>query len=221
MTATLKPTRHAPCHLLMRHAAGTLSSGMSILVESHLALCPACRLETQAYETEAGLALESLPPEALEAHCLENLLTKINESGPPACIDVTLPPPTLPDPRFPEPLRVLTGPRGELLAWMVQDGFEEARSPALRNTAALRLLKIKSARGVAAAMIHPTILLLVLDGILRVRGASYARGDILKATALEDLVVREEVLCLAVMPAGTDKPTWLERLMGLFCKDIA
>lgn len=178
MTARHVPTHHLSCDLLLRYAAGRASPALHLFIASHLALCPACRAALQDYETQAGLTLETLPPEALETSCLENLLAKIDEHGPVACIDVTVPPEVV-DARYPEPLRAYAGKRGEHITWHESD---QGRRGALRDTPpSLYILESADAR-VPSFSKHT--LLLVLEGVMHGRSTLYRAGDVLRAAAL-------------------------------------
>lgn len=217
MTAAANPTHHPSCRTLMRHAAGTLSQAMRLIVACHMDLCPHCRHELQAYEAEAGLGLEALAPEAMDTSCLENLMLKIDENGPPACIDVTIPIPPPADARLPEPLHEFTGRHGERIAWEKESGpatnyagsYEVGH---LRGAGGARLLRL------SRELIMPTLqtpdLFLLLDGSLSVNNAACKKGDMVEAGKISAIL--EDSLCLVVTPENSDSEGWFERLIGFF-----
>lgn len=210
MTATPMPRHHPLSATLLAYAAGHLSPGMQLMVESHLAFCPRCRGELQAYEMEAGLALEALPPEALDVSCLENLLARIDEHGPPACIDVTVPVEVV-DPRFPEPLRQHVGRRGEHILWRrLETGGRHGVIPEKQVG-----YFVEIAAPPAPALIAQDAVLLLLDGHFTVGKNTYHSGDVITARALKTLAITQgPVLFLVIAPPrGTlaQLISWLRR----------
>jgi putative transcriptional regulator len=207
MTASLTPRHHPCCNTLLRYAGGHLSPGMAFLMETHLSLCPQCRQELQDYEAEAGLGLESLPPEDLEKGCLENLLSKIDEYGPTiACIDVTIPV-TRPDvagPAMPETLVPYTGLHGEKIRWPHAIHFAEWPMP-IRQA---RMVRIPHGH-VAADMEHDV--LLVVQGEIAHRNTRYTSGDIVLIHGIVKAV--QPSILLAVRPEAGDRPGILECLL--------
>jgi anti-sigma factor ChrR (cupin superfamily) len=184
---------------------------MHFLVEAHLAFCPRCRQELQAYEAEAGLGLENLPPEEMDTHCLENLLHKIDEHGPPACIDVTIPARDAPDPRYPENLRVFTGPHGEKIVWREAAGAREWRIPA--PDISVRLMQLAPGQRLGPD-ISGAAEILLLDGEVQIASTVFHGGDVLHAmTRSPGFTVRVETLCLCVEAAREDRPNFFERML--------
>lgn len=213
MTATRIPSHHPSCYSLMRYASGFSSPGMRVLIESHLELCPRCRHELQAYEAEAGLGLESLAPEEMDTRCLDNLLHKIDEHGPPACIDVTLPAPQKADSRFPEALQRLTGLRGEKILWERASAADKG-SLAQAGHAQLRLLQVHaSAENAGQGKID---MMLVLDGALVINDTRYTTGDVVHAMRhVTSARAETETLCLIVTPLKEDQPSLFRCLLGM------
>ncbi len=106
------PRHHFDEALLLDYAAGSLSEGLSVLVATHLALCPACRATVADAEAIGGALLDSLEPEALAPDALDKVLARIDaeaplESAPQERRDGGLPP----------PLRDYLGDDLEALAW--------------------------------------------------------------------------------------------------------
>jgi len=217
MTASPTPQHHPACHLLVRFASGNLSEPMRLLVASHLALCPACRFELQSYEAQAGLGLEDLPPEAMDRSCLETLLAKIDEHGPPVCIDVTLPPAQQPDARYPEPLRALIGLQGELIEWMQGAGL--AQGHVKNSPLALSFMQIEATHPLSFPQPHPARYALILDGVLSIGGQTYQKGDIVALSALQAKPAKAQAkaqaraqtrtLFLVATPEASDRLSWL------------
>lgn len=215
MTAFRTPHSHPSCALLMRYAAGNLSEAMQMLVASHLELCPHCRFELQGYEAQAGLGLENLPPEAVDGSCLENLLAKIDEHGPPVCIDVTLPPTQQPDARFPQPLRALTGLQGEGIEWM--QGASLSQGHIRNNNVALSFMQIEAAHPLSFPQPHPARYLLVLEGTLDIGGKIYGKGDLIPLSAIRTKTTNAQTraLFLLATPAASDQTSLLGQFMQM------
>lgn len=216
MTAQHNPQHHPCCNTMLRYAAGTLSPAMHLFVATHLTFCPSCRLELQAYETQAGLGLENLPPEELDVSCLNNLLTKIDESGPVSCIDVTIPIASPATYRYPEPLQHIVGLLGERIRWESANGHRWWAIP--ENQASRTVIyKINDKQNVSDIKFDRNVLVMVLSGGIENNTAHYHSGDIIKSK-LTVGSAHGETLCLVIIPAQSDKPNWLQRLMSFFDK---
>ena len=57
------PTHHLSDELLFAYAAGTCTEAESLLVASHLTLCPLCRHRLEEMEAVGGALLEEAEPE--------------------------------------------------------------------------------------------------------------------------------------------------------------
>lgn len=77
-------TNHHPDDdLLLAHAAGTLESGPSLLVSSHVEGCAHCQERTRLLETLGGAMLEALAPAVLATTALAQTLAAIDAPAPP------------------------------------------------------------------------------------------------------------------------------------------
>jgi putative transcriptional regulator len=215
MTAQSRPNHHPCCNTLLRHAAGTLSPAMHLLIATHLTYCPQCRQELQAYESQAGLGLELLPPEELDVSCLNNLLTKIDESGPIACIDVTIPIHIVHTYRYPEPLQPFVGITGEHIRWEQSQGHSHWAIRAARS----KIIKIEAAQNVAAAWFEKGAMVLILNGGFQDKRHIYHAGDIVWSRIASHATTTADTLCLIIKPEKNDKPNWLQCLMSFISGD--
>lgn len=75
---------HATDETLMRYAAGTLAAGPAIVVEAHLAGCPACRARVATYEAVGGALLEEIEPTQLSETAFNDVLAMIDAEEEPA-----------------------------------------------------------------------------------------------------------------------------------------
>ena len=214
MTAQHHPHHHPCCNTMLRYAAGTLSPAMHLFVATHLTFCPHCRQELQTYESEAGLGLESLPPEELDVGCLNNLLSKIDESGPIACIDVTIPITSPQAYRYPEPLQPIVGNLGERIRWESSHGY---RWWAIPETIASRVVvyKISNNQDMKNISLDKHALVMILSGDIENNVQHFHSGDIIKSKSITG-TTSAETLCLVITPAQSDKPNWLQCLSSLF-----
>ena len=92
---------------LLRHAAGRLDAGLSLVVETHLALSPETRGIFAQFEAIGGLLLEESAPAPVEPSALNAALAALDSAAKPSrqVSQETLRPPDLPaDLTLPRPL---------------------------------------------------------------------------------------------------------------------
>jgi putative transcriptional regulator len=68
---------HLPDELLLAYAAGTLAEPWSLVVATHLSLCPVCRAREAHFAAIGGAELESFMPERLDAGALDACFARI------------------------------------------------------------------------------------------------------------------------------------------------
>ncbi len=100
----MTPRHHAPEDLLVGYAAGTLSEAESLLIASHLSLCPNCRSHHERLEAIGGAMLESVAPAAVSPDVLSAMLAMLDTPAPPPPPRPELPP-AFADLNLPGPLR--------------------------------------------------------------------------------------------------------------------
>jgi putative transcriptional regulator len=180
MTATLDPRHHPHVMQLCAYARGMADDAVHLFIATHLALCPACRQKLQGEEVKAGINLEDMPPEEMNAACLENLLHRIEEHGPPACIDVTIPPRDTPATFIPEALQEYVGLYLDEFLW--QSGPDGSFVYQQRHTAVMmpRGLSLRRFRSGAKVKLPGGSMLLVLEGEVRNLFGVFSSGDVMK-----------------------------------------
>ena len=73
----LVPAAHGGEELLLDFAVGSCSEAESLIVASHVALCPLCRDHVVDVESVGGSMLESIEPCAVTDSCLQSTLDRI------------------------------------------------------------------------------------------------------------------------------------------------
>jgi putative transcriptional regulator len=71
-------THHPGEELLIAYAAGASDEAVSLIVATHLALCPDCRLEVRHAERAGGALLENLEPAPLPDAALNTVMSRLN-----------------------------------------------------------------------------------------------------------------------------------------------
>ena len=72
---------HPSDETLLRHAAGVLGPGPSVVVEAHLGHCFSCRAALGEFEAIGGALLEAMPPGEAPADGLARALAAIDRGG--------------------------------------------------------------------------------------------------------------------------------------------
>lgn len=204
----MSATFHPSDELLVAYGAGSLDEAASLLVATHLALCPRCRAEVGRIEALGGAVIEDLPPTDLGPDALASVLARLDQPLQPAKR-------ARPVAGLPAPLRDYLPADMEALPWKrLAAGIEQAILLQTRGIRA-RLLRIGAGIVVPEHGHGGMELTLVLQGGFADFGRDYARGDV--AMADQQIVHSpvadggETCLCLAV----TDAPLKLTGLVGM------
>jgi len=204
---------------LAAYAAGSLGEGPSLVVATHLALCPACRAEVGRLEAVGGVLLEDLEPAALGGDCLDRVLARLDEAGPE---------PTAParprtvgtdrSPSFPEPLRGYLGAEGEEPRWRwLAPGVRQLEVMGRRGDdgASVRMLRLAPGVRMPAHGHGGLELTLVLEGGFTDDRGTYVRGDVAECdeeTVHHQPVVDEDGECICLI--ATDAPLRFDGMIG-------
>lgn len=201
---------HPSDALLVAYGTGALAEAGSVLLATHLALCPRCRAHVARVETVGGTLLEGLPPSDMDDGALAAVMGRLGAQAarhPRSRFSS--------DPeRLPLPLRGYVSGDLETLAWRRLSAGVEQVLLLQQGMARVRLLRVGAGVAVPEHGHHGTELTMVLRGGFVDLGRRYGRGDV--ATADSTIVHSpaadrgETCLCVAV----TDAPLRLTGLMG-------
>jgi putative transcriptional regulator len=170
------PNYHPSDALLMAYAAGSLDEGQSLVVATHIQLCPSCRRRLRLMEALGGALLENLPPEPVKPDCFAKVLAHLGE-------DETETPrrPCAFDAEIPEPLRAYTD--------ALSDTWHQAVTPGGRaidirrfedGTGSVRLVRMEAGARMPAHLHSGNEVTLILSGGLTDETSHFERGDLIE-----------------------------------------
>ena len=209
---------HVSDDLLMAYGAGTLDEATSLLVATHLALCPDCRNDLDLAEAVGGELLAHGNAVALaDERDIKALIAAVESDG-----DAGRPAPAPSGPFvLPRPLRDYAGGDAADLEWRsIGGGIRHVRLDTHQPGAAARLLSISPGTQVPEHGHAGVELTLVLAGSLYDRDAWYRRGDVDMADS--SVLHRPaagpegECICLAIADAPLKFAGWIPRLLQPF-----
>ncbi len=227
MSLTSNQTAKAPSHhideaLLMDYAAGATSEPESLIIATHLALCPQCRDMVRRMEDVGGALLDEVAPEAVSDDALASVMARIEGEAPPAPVVER---PALDDDaiRVPEPLRSYLGGGLDSVNWQrTMRGLHVFEVPTGRPDLKTRLLKIKAGTPMPEHTHHGQEYTLVLTGGYSDERGHFVRGDIditddsVQHTPVAD--ADEDCICLTVTQAPLKLTGRFGRLLNPFVK---
>ncbi len=210
--APTTPSHHLGDDLILAYATGELDQATSLLVATHMALCPQCRGALELAEMIGGDLIESEPESPVENSALDSLFARIDGADGDE-ISVAAPARAEHDggsrrraPILPQPLRDAVGSDADSIAWKgVGGGVRQFPLKDLGGKAKARLLFIPAAAKVPDHGHRGRELTLVLSGSFYDEGAWFHRGDVEEADAtIEHQPIagpEEPCICLAITDA--------------------
>lgn len=214
----MKISHHLPEETLVAYGAGTLSEAWSLLVATHLALCPSCRAEAERIESVGGALLEELEPVDVADDAFAHLMRTIDDmSAEPVPARKSRPVPSL----LPEPLKSYLGGDLHALKWRrLGKGAFHIPIKTRDGEAKARLLKVPAGQPVPMHGHNGQELTLVLVGAFQTYQGTFARGDIEGADpSVEHMPIAapgEDCICLAVTDAPLRFKSLAARLVQPF-----
>jgi putative transcriptional regulator len=164
---------HPSDELLLAHASGTGDEATSLIVATHLALCPPCRKKVAAAEAAGGALLANAEPVAMSGDALDGVLARLDKIQPER-----------PKPRVqgnfaaPEPLRSYLGGDLDAVKWRSIAPGISYRPLFRRGRADARLIRSRPGSGVGVHTHHGEEFTLCLAGGYTDTTGEYARGDL-------------------------------------------
>lgn len=196
---------HISDDLLVSYAAGALSEGWSLLVATHLAMCPQCRSRNRSAEAVGGCLLECAEAVPVAAGSFESVMARIN--GEPLQSHSAQNIRRECDYDLPEPLRGYAGGDFDELGWR-RLGISAARIEIKTGDpeTQVRLLRFPPGMEVPRHGHGGRELTLVLAGSLHDGGSIYERGDVADADETIEHTPKAGPETGCVCLAVTDQP---------------
>jgi len=207
---------HPSDETLLRHAAGTLGAGPSLVVAAHLEACQQCRVRVAEFECIGGTLLEGMPPEPMDQNALSCVLDALNAAGPHAQNDDAQVPAPTPEAEMLLPVCLKSCDIGPW-RWL-GPGFKWRKVTVPGSPdAKVMLLKAKAGLKLPAHGHTGMEYMQVLQGSLSDQRGHYHKGDLDEAGV--DIVHRpvvgteSECICLAALEGDTRLNGILGRLL--------
>jgi len=161
------------------YAAGASDEAVSLIVATHLALCPECRGEVASAERAGGALLDDLAPAPLSDSALPKVMARLNGAEAKAA--------SAQAPRngfkAPEPLRSYLGGDLESVRWIPVTRGLSYRPVLKGKSARAQLVRSKPGHGISLHTHKGEELSLVLTGGFSDATGHYLRGDVQAATS--------------------------------------
>ena len=205
---------HVSEDILLKYSAGTLDEASSLLVATHLALCPHCRLRNGSADALGGFLLDSLEAAPVSPSMMEAVLSRVQNETPSHAPAARSPAST--SPVLPDPLRSYLGGDLDSLQWkLMAPRVHQVPIETADHRSKARLLRFHSGLRVPSHGHNGRELTLVLTGELCDRDTVLRRGDIAETDERTEhqpyAGPSEDCVCLAV----TDAPL---RFNGIFAR---
>jgi putative transcriptional regulator len=165
-------THHPAGELLIAYAGGAADEGTSLVIATHLALCPACRRIVASAEAAGGVLLSDMNPVALGNSALSNVLSRLDgqeKSFEPAPVKSAI---------FPEPLRSYLGGDLQNVKWVSVTKGISVKPVFRRGSTRVQLIRSLPGAGVGIHSHRGEELTLVLEGGFTDVTGHYLRGDL-------------------------------------------
>ena len=167
------PSHHLPEALLIGYATGTGDVVSSLVAETHVNLCPACRASADEVETLGGAVLCDLAPAELPPGALEALMARLDEpvAAPPA--------PLPPLPSFvPPALQPFVHEAGGLRWKWVLPGVHKLELRVRVGGRPVQLVRFRKGLDIGLHGHEGTEISVVLQGGFTDAGGHYVAGDV-------------------------------------------
>lgn len=209
---------HPTEEMLLDHAAGALSRAESVIVATHMALCPTCRRLGLDLDAVGGALLDLAGAAPVRSRC-EEILARVDADPPPTPVKagrwdhetIHL---------IPQPLRgYLDGDVGGLAWRSINGALAEASLGLTDERRRASLMRIRAGGAMPRHTHGGTEMVLVLAGGFSDETGHYRRGDLALADgSMSHRPVADsdaDCLCFAVVEGGLRLPGLVGRLLNL------
>lgn len=205
--------------LLIAYASGAADEALSLIVATHLALCPQCRRTVHAAEAAGGALLADVTPSQISDGALKAVLSRLDEPVPQAMPAASSPIAS----NVPEPLRSYIGGSLDAVSWIPVTRGLSFKPLFHRGQSRAQLIRSAPGSGVAMHTHRGEEFTLVLEGGFTDTTGHYLRGDLQSASPeIEHRPIADEdgyCITLAVVDAPlafrSRAVAVLARMMGL------
>lgn len=206
---------HPSQEMLVDFATGALQDPFSLMIATHLALCPDCRAETRRLEAVGGAMLREIEPTALRVGALDRIMARLDEPQDSARPIIAPQDPS--GGRIPEPLRS----RVVGATWRkVSKGIDEIILPTETEGVTAQILRIGAGCKVPRHSHQGHEYTLVLAGGFSDHVGRFGPGDLAVAdSGLTHSPVADpdqDCYCLAIVDGGLRLPGPFGRVLSLF-----
>lgn len=210
---------HIPDEWLMDYAAGTLDEAVSVMVASHLSLCPHCRCQTRRLEATGGVLLDQSETIPVSEACRSKMMAMLDAEPPPPATETT---PESLCRILPAPVRSFSGCGIDGLHWEKISATIERVILPTKGCSKLQVVRFKAGSTIPKHDHRGSEMTLILSGSIRDQGQLLRRGDIAVCEPghihTPKVGEAEDCLCLVMTQAPLRLcglvSRWLGRLAG-------
>jgi putative transcriptional regulator len=211
---------HVPERLLAEYATGAQRESVAVLVATHLALCPVCRVRVAAFEHLGGEAMASLEPEQVSAALRERVSDNLDRPQPRRAADTSAP---AGDAMVPQPLRGYLPGTLDSLAWRRRaPGIDMFSLDLPGAQERMQLLRLAPGSAVPSHSHYGPEHTIALVGGYSDEFGHYLRGDV--AVADQQVTHRPVAdsdgpcVCLVVLGSEVRFAGWYGRILNRFVR---
>jgi len=220
-----RPTHHLDDEVLLDYAAGACDEAVSLLVASHLTLCPSCRARAERLDAVGGEMMATLAPQTMADDALERLLHRLDEpetapAKPAANANANAKESAV----LPRVLQRYVGASADQIAWKPLGlGVDHFEVPIESDGGARAvMLRVPPGRAVPQHTHAGNEYVLVLQGGFSDQFGHFGRGDVESADSSVDhrpvADPGEVCLCLAVLDGPMRLTSVIGRALNHFIK---
>jgi putative transcriptional regulator len=207
---------HVSNDILLSYSSGTLDEASSLLVATHLALCPYCRTRSALADSLGGYLLDSIEATPVSPEMIDSVMAKVREGA--SCQRVEPKRAAATHSVVPEPLRSYVGGDLDQLQWRrLAPRIQQIAIATADERSTARLLRFQSGLRVPSHGHNGRELTLVLAGSLCDRETVMHRGDIAETDERTEhqpfAGPGEDCICLAVTDAPLRFKSMFARLL--------